>query len=266
MPNHKKITIIGGGVMGEIFAASAVNIFPKYLVMVCDPNVKKLTMLKKKHRRISTVVNSLSAVKNTQVILLAVKPQSFIEVARQLQGQVSQDCLVISIMAGVNIKKIQKALGIKKVIRAMPNMGARINKSTTVWMASEAVRVYDKKIVRQWFDSIGFALEVKKETLINSATAIAGSGPGFFFYLVEEWLKAASQMGFSQAESKKLLFATIAGANELLQKFGAPEILKQQVASKGGTTEIGLRVMSKTVPAMWRRTLAVALKRAQELS
>jgi len=169
-------------------------------------------------------------------------------------------------MAGVPIAKIQTALGVKKVVRAMPNVGARVKKSATVWTASKAVGVSEKKLARQWFGGIGLDLEVKKESLINSATAIIGSGPGFFFYLTEEWLKAASKMGFNKEETQKLLFATIDGANTLLQKFGEPVILKQQVTSKGGTTVAGLKIMERIVPVMWRATLSAAQKRARELS
>ncbi|MFA6486298.1 MAG: pyrroline-5-carboxylate reductase [Candidatus Magasanikbacteria bacterium] len=266
MRNIQKIAIIGGGVMGEIFITGAIDVFAGSEICVVDKNVDKLNAIKKNHPTVETVFSNLIAINNADLIIIAVKPQSFEGLARHLEGAIGSDSLVISIMAGVSIKKIQKDLGVKSVIRAMPNMGARVKKSVTTWIASEKIGAPDKDCIRKLFGGIGFEMEIDNERMIDTATAIAGSGPGFLFYLVEEWLKSAQKMGLGKEETKKMLLATIDGANTLLQQSGEPEILKQQVASKGGTTEAGLKEMKKIVPALWRQTLSAAQKRARELS
>ena len=172
--------------------------------------------------------------------------------------------MVVSIMAGVTIQKIKKALGLKKVVRAMPNLGARINKSMTVWTSAG---VQDKKAIHNLFKQIGKSLEVKNEKMIDKATAVSGSGPGFFYYLVSQWLAAAQELGFSKAEAQELLFTTLDGANAILQIDPQPENLVAQVASKGGTTEAGLKVLQKhKIKNLLLQVLKAAEKRAKKLS
>ena len=119
-------------------------------------------------------------------------------------------------------------------------------------------------MVRLLFRGMGQELFVRSEAMINKATAVSGSGPGLLFLLVEGWLKAIQKLGFSLSESKELLFNTLEASNELLLINGDPSELKNQVASKGGTTEAGLKVMAKNgVERLWPKVLAAAYKRSQ---
>ena len=262
-----KVSIIGAGVMGKIFLASALKVFPKARLIITDRDAAKLKKIKKEFPRAAVSLDNRSAIAQASLIILAVKPQSFDEAARGLKGRLSARALVLSIMAGVTSQKIQKQLGVKKIIRAMPNLGARVNKSMTVWFSSGQVSALEKKMVRLLFRGMGQELFVRSEAMINKATAVSGSGPGFFFFLVEGWLKAIQKLGFSLSESKELLFNTLEASNELLLINGDPSELKNQVASKGGTTEAGLKVMAKNgVERLWPKVLAAAYKRSQELS
>ncbi len=238
----KKLVIIGGGVMGSIFAKALAS---SCEVIVCDKGDDK------------------SVCHGAEIILLAVKPQSFAEVAEELKGQLNEQ-IVISIMAGVTINKIKSVLGIKKVVRAMPNLGARVKKSMTVWI-SEGVK--DKNEIDNLFKQLGQTLQVKNEEMINKATAVSGSGPGFFYYLVTEWLKAVVELGFTEEEARLMFFTTLDGANSILQQEKNSEELVKQVASKGGTTEAGLVVMKKfDLENMFKKVLESAEKRADELA
>lgn len=237
-----KLVIIGGGVMGSIFAKALSS---SCQIMVCDKGDDK------------------NVCRAADFILLAVKPQSFAEVAKELRGSLNNQ-LVISIMAGVKVEKIKSALGVNKIVRAMPNLGARVGKSMTVW-TSEGVE--DKSEINNLFKQIGESLEVQKEEMIDKATAVSGSGPGFFFYLVSEWTKAATELGFSEAEAKFLLLTTLDGANAVLQSDLNAEELVHQVASKGGTTEAGLKILEKhKIKEMFIQVLRAAEKRAMELA
>lgn len=228
--------------MGSIFAKALAL---SYEITVCDQGDDK------------NICNS------ADIILLAVKPQSFTEVSEEIKGKLN-DQLVVSIMAGVGIQKIKSALGIEKVVRAMPNLGARVNKSMTVW-TSEGVE--NKEEINNLFLQIGQSLEVESEGMIDKATAVSGSGPGFFYYLINEWIKAVIELGFSEDQAKLLLFATIDGANAVLQSDRDAEKLISQVASKGGTTETGLKILAEyKIKEMWNQVLQAAEKRVKELS
>ena len=247
--------------------ASALKVFPKARLIITDRDAAKLKKIKKEFPRAAVSLDNRSAIAQASLIILAVKPQSFDEAARGLKGRISARTLVLSIMAGVALKKIQGRLGVKKVIRAMPNLGARVNKSMTVWISTSQVSGSEKKIIRLLFRSVGQELSVRQEKMIDKATAVSGSGPGFFFFLVEGWLKAIQKLGFSLSESRELLFNTLEASNELLKINGDPSELKRQVASKGGTTEAGLKVMARQSPAkFWFRVLSAAYKRARKLS
>lgn len=241
----KKIIIIGNGVMGSIFAKALEN---NFTVQILEREDNK------------------SVCKDADVVFVAVKPQSFADLAGELKGNLGS-AVVVSIMAGVSVEKIKLLLNCEKVVRSMPNLGARIGKSMTVWTASNAVDEKEKQLVKDFFLACGEELEVKDESLINSATAVSGSGPGFFFYLIEQWVEAASKFGFTKEEVMKMILATVNASNILLQQDKDPKKLREQVTSKGGTTEAGLKVMEKfELEKMFSEVLAAAKNRAEELS
>lgn len=228
--------------MGSIFAKALAS---DYQITICNKGDYK------------------SICREADIILLAVKPQSFAELAEELRGNLGFGT-VVSIMAGVIIAKIKSSLGAKKIVRAMPNIGARANKSMTVW-TSEGIE--DKSEINNLFRQVGESLYVENEKMIDKATAVSGSGPGFFYYLVSEWLKAATESGFVEEEAKLLLLTTLDGANKVLQQEKNLEELINQVASKGGTTESGLKILEKhKLKEMFLQVLRAAEERAKELS
>ena len=124
----------------------------------------------------------------------------------------------------------------------------------------------EQKQIKFVLGLLGKEIFVKDELIINKATAVSGSGPGFFFYFVECWLKAVVSLGFDKKTAEEILLATIDGANDILQKDKNASNLKKQVASRGGTTEAGLKVLERgDLTALLRETLRKAAKRASEL-
>ena len=245
----KKVTIIGAGVMGKIFLNALANAKANFFVTVVGHDKSKLSL------------------QNEDLIIIAVKPQSFNELTGELKNKIDKNTVVLSIMAGINIQKIKNGLGVKKVMRAMPNLGAKVGKSMTVWTGAAGMSKKEKKLVADVLRSIGKEMFVNSESVINKATAVSGSGPGFFYSLVESWLAAVESLGFTKEQAKILLFTTIDGANEVLKKELDPIILKNQVASKGGTTEAGLEVMQKSkLKGIFQKVLQAAHNRAGELA
>lgn len=245
----KNITTIGAGVMGKIFLNALTNAEANFSVTIVGHDKTKMSL------------------QNEDLIIIAVKPQSFNELAVELKDKINKKTVVMSIMAGVSIKKIKNSLGVNKIVRAMPNIGARVGKSMTVWTSAKDVSAKERIGVASLLRFVGQELFVKSESVINNSTAVSGSGPGFFFQMVEDWLVAVENLGFTKEQAKILLFATIDGANELLKKKPDPTALKKQVASKGGTTEAGLNVLEKSgLTRILNKTLKAAVKRAKELS
>lgn len=264
----KNITIIGAGVMGTVMLGGVKKSFYSSKVSVADSDYKKLLNLKKKFKQLNIFCgDNLSAVKNTNCIILAVKPQSFLELSKELRGHINHHTVVISIMAGVPIKKIQNLLGLKKVVRAMPNLGARISRSMTVWLPDKSVKKNELKYIAKLFASIGREIMINNEILIDKATAVSGSGPGFFFAMIESWIKAAVKLGFSPKQAQELVFTTTDAANALLQLQKDPTQLRLQVTSKKGTTEAGLKeMMNGQIDKIWNKVLTRSYRRACELS
>jgi len=260
------ISVIGGGVMGSIIAEAISKQFKNINLVVSDHNPKKITFLKKSCKNVFITNNNVEAIKDAKIIILAIKPQSFGEFSREVKGQFNNKQLVISIMAGVKIKTIKKKLSVGKVVRAMPNLGAKINQSMTVWTANKEVDKSSKKFVEKIFKAFGEQMFVQNENMIDAATAVSGSGPGFFFYLIEEWQKAAEKIGFNKAEARKLVEQTVMAASNLLKTGLNAEIMRKQVTSKAGTTEAGLNKMKQYAKEMWINTLKYSHQRAKELA
>lgn len=262
----KKVTIIGVGVMGSIFCEAFNKWDYDCDVTITNRSIEKLEVLKDKYKNLNITQDNVEGVKDADVVVLAVKPQCFDKLAEELKGKIGKDTVILSIMTGVTIKKIKTSLAVNKVVRAVPNLGSRVNKSMTVWTC---LGCDDEEVgmTSSLFSGIGKELYVDNENMIDSSTAVSGSGPGFFFYILEQWLESIEDLGFSKEESKKLLLTSIDGSVELLKSNMDPGKLVGQVASKGGTTEAGLKVLQdNNVKEMWDRVLKAAKNRAEELS
>ncbi len=262
-----KITIIGAGTMGKIFLSACQKVFSESQITATVGSGESVDELRLNFSNINFGSDNKLAVENSDLVILAVKPQNFLEVAKEIKGLLKPDVLVMSVMAGVNMEKIKNELAVEKVVRTMPNLGARVGKSMTVWTCLHKVDEQAKEAIIKLLNVIGKELFVDTEEKINKATAVSGSGPGFFFAVVEEWLKAVEEFGFSEKESKMLLLQTIDGANDLLQADSEVSGLRKQVSSKGGTTEAGLKVLQTVnLEKIWQEILNKSFEKAVELA
>jgi pyrroline-5-carboxylate reductase len=196
-----------------------------------------------------------------------VKPQTFEDVARELKGNIPKKTIIISIMAGVDISKMKKHLGHQRIVRSMPNTPAMVGEGVTGWFADKSITSTEKKNIQKLMESTGLAIEVKKETLLNDFTCLSGSGPGFFFYVFEQWLKATKELDIPAEQAEKILAKTIEGSLKLLKVSGeTPQQLRTNVTSKGGTTEAGLEVLQKAkLENLFAKTLKAAYNRCKNL-
>ena len=238
-----KILIIGGGNMGLTYAQSFLHshITNKADMMILEKSPEKAVLLAKKD--IGTVYGSPDeCITKADLVILAVKPQDCAKLFSDLKPKIDPQQVFLSIMAGVKIATIAEALGAPKIIREMPNLPAQIGMGMTAFTSSEAVTRIELVMVQNLLSTTGKSIYVEKETAIDAATAISGSGPAYVWFFMNAMTAAAQKMGFSQSESELLVSQTFKGAIDLFNKseYSCEEWI-EKVASRGGTTEAALK-------------------------
>jgi pyrroline-5-carboxylate reductase len=203
------------------------------------------------------------------IVVLAVKPQGFGAAAADLKKWVGPETLVISIMAGVTIERIVKALGSDKVARAMPNTPGAIGKGVTGFSLSPACGDRESLATSKLLEPLGLVVGPLDESQMNAVTAVSGSGPAYVFLMVEALTAAGRAAGLDAATAAALARETVVGAGALLgtSSESAAE-LRKAVTSPGGTTAAALDVLtaSDALPDLMRRAVEAAARRGAELS
>lgn len=261
-----KIAIIGAGNMGEVIIRGLLGgaKWPAKKIVINDQSNSRLKILRQRYRLVMAK-EKVKATVGAKVIILAVKPQDFITLAGELMGKIGPGQIVVSIMAGIAVNNLQRRLQCQKVVRAMPNLPAKIGQGMTVWYAS-GLTGPEKKLCQAIFQSLGQELEVKKEPAIDQATAVSGSGPAYVFYFTEALITAAQGIGLTALEAELLVKATIQGSSTMLNKQDVRK-LRQAVTSKGGTTAAALKILDQGQTAkIWSQAIKAAYKRAQQLT
>lgn len=204
-------------------------------------------------------------VKRSQVIILAVKPQD-IDVVLQDVAWLLKGKLLISICAGISTNKLEKRLGRVAVVRVMPNMPTQIGQGISVISFGRYATAKDRRLVNSIFSCIGEVVQLQ-EKLMDAVTAISGSGPAYFFYLVENLISTARQLGIPKQIAQRLAVKTALGSAMLLNQSSlGPQTLRKQVTSKGGTTEAAFNVFKKgRLESILRRGFQAAAKRSKQL-
>jgi pyrroline-5-carboxylate reductase len=185
--------------------------------------------------------DDLQQIQTCNVIVLAIKPQQLPSLAKNLAPLLTNQ-LIISIAAGIRLADLSRWLGsYKTIVRAMPNTPAQIQAGVTGLYAMPSVTPAQIALADQVLSSAGTTLWLDSEEKLDAVTAISGSGPAYVFYLIEALQAAAIELGLSEAQAKQLSIATFKGASLLADASATPiGTLREQVTSKGGTTEQGL--------------------------
>ncbi len=238
-----QILIIGGGNMGLTYAQSFLrsHITSKENMMILEKSPEKAVELAKKD--IGTVYgNAEDCIQGADLVIFAVKPQDSSGLFEYIRPLISDQQVFLSIMAGVKIETISKALNAKKIIRAMPNLPAQIGMGMTAYTSSDEVTRIELVMVQNLLNTTGKAVYVENENFIDAATAISGSGPAYVWFFMDAMMEAARGMGFSESESELLVSQTFRGAVELYSKtnFSCEEWIRR-VSSRGGTTEAAMK-------------------------
>jgi len=263
MPNSTPILLIGAGKMGqamlkgwlasdfssiqvlENFPADALRSLP------IDLNPSTLT------------------IKESQTVILAVKPQNYRDVLDEHQANIHPEAMVISILAGISIDALQNALPGRRIVRAMPNTPATIGQGLTALCAAEDISDAHKNVATSLMQAVGEVVWVENEAMIDSVTAVSGSGPAYLFHFVEALTAAAIDIGFAPEMAETFARKTIIGSAALLESSEENAAqLRENVTSKGGTTQAALEVlMADTgMQSIVLEAVKAAKKRSEELS
>ncbi len=180
------------------------------------------------------------------IVIVSVKPQDFHSLAPAIRPYLHPEQVIISIMAGVSLPALKDALGVPKVVRAMPNLPSQIGMGMTVFSCSPDLDRKELFIIQNLLNTTGKALYVENEKLIDSATAVSGSGPAYVYYFMNAMIKAGVELGFTPAQAELLVNQTFMGSVHLQNRNNLScEDLMRRVASKGGTTEAAFRVFDE---------------------
>lgn len=180
------------------------------------------------------------------VVVLAMKPKNAAEAIKEIRPFLSDESLLISVLAGISIPTIEALSGKRLAIaRAMPNTSAAIGKSATAIAVNHAVTDPQMATIKQLFETVGFVVNVAEEQL-DAVTGLSGSGPAYIYYLVEAMEKGAVEIGLDPEVARKLIVQTFIGAAEMVsvsQK--SSKQLRKDVTSPGGTTEVGIQILEE---------------------
>ncbi len=200
------------------------------------------------------------------LVIWAVKPQVFKEAALPVAA-FTQKALHLSVAAGIRSDSIARWLQTDRVVRSMPNTPALVGQGITGLFARAGVSAPDQHLIEQVLKSTGECLWVQQEADLDTVTALSGSGPAYVFYFLEAMTEAGVKMGLPEAQAYHLAKATFGGATHLArQSVESPEVLRQRVTSKGGTTYAALTsIADDLVKEAFIKGMLAAQQRASEL-
>ncbi len=213
--------------------------------MASDPYPGQLEKLSQRYG-VQTTQNNLDAIKERDIIVLSIKPQSLSEVTGELQGRIPARALVLSIIAGATIGTISRRLHHYRVVRVMPNTPARIGKGMSVWTATDDVTENQRAQARAILEALGEEIYVEHEDYLDMATALSGTGPAYVFLFMEAMIDAGVHMGFSRRVAQQLVYQTIEGSVAFARESERhPVDLRNMVTSPGGTSAEALYQLEK---------------------
>ncbi|MBC7437259.1 MAG: pyrroline-5-carboxylate reductase [Bdellovibrionales bacterium] len=268
-PKHKsaeRIAFIGGGNMASaIIGGILMQGVPPANIDVVEPFAETREKLKSQ-LGIVAQASAGPALAQATLVVWAVKPQTFKEAALQTRFH-TKTALHLSVAAGIRSDSIAHWLGTERVVRSMPNTPALIGKGMTALFARTAVTADDIQMIERVIATTGEFIWVAEEKLLDAVTALSGSGPAYVFYFIEAMTRAGADMGLTVEQAHRLAVGTFVGAAELARKSDEPpEILRQRVTSKGGTTHAAITSMDQDrVMMLFMRAMHTARQRAVEL-
>lgn len=241
----------------------AAQVLRPWQIIAADPSVDRRELFATQ-MGINTVAANAEAAADADAVLLSVKPQQMAAVLDELKPTLPASALVISIAAGISTGFIQDRLGgRRRVVRVMPNTPMLVGKGMAALSRGQFASEQDVAQVRRLLDAAATVMEVE-ESKLDAVTAVSGSGPAYFFFLVEHMVSAGQQLGLSEQEAHTLAVTTALGAAQMLVESGqSPQELRTKVTSPGGTTQAAIQTLQQRQVA---EAIIEALQRAAQRS
>ena len=265
-----KLAFIGGGNMASSLIGGLIaDNFDPEQISVADTSYSQRENIAARYG-VSTSADNQATAAAANVVILAIKPQHLKAVAEDLAPTIQQNhSLVVSIAAGIRSEDINQWLGGNiAVVRAMPNTPALIQTGATALFANTQVSPEQRDLAESILRAAGLTLWVENESLMDVVTALSGSGPAYFFRIMEAIEKAAVELGLSKETAHLLTLQTALGAAKMaLESRESVAELRKQVTSSGGTTEQGLKAMDEhNIDTVFSDVLKAARDRSEELA
>ena len=260
------LAFIGGGNMASAILGGLIKQgLPPSAVEVVEPFEPARERLQQSFG-IAAMAAPGPALQRAGLVVWAVKPQTFKDAAAQARPHLG-DALHLSVAAGIRSDSMAGWLGTERIVRSMPNTPALVGRGITGLYARPAVGAADRAWVEQVVATTGESLWVNAEADLDAVTALSGSGPAYVFLFIEAMVRAGTEMGLAPEQAKRLAIATFAGAAQLAaDATEPPEVLRERVTSKGGTTYAAITSMQAAgVPQAFVDAMHAARERAREL-
>jgi len=248
--------------MGGAIYQGFCKLLPKENILVCDKDKLKVEALDALYSE-----NVNEAISKSDIIVVAVKPQYFESMLEEITVSL-ENKIIVSIMAGINLKTLQEKTQAKKVVRTMPNLPVQVGKGIVGYISTNEVLEEEKVFIKSLFTTMGSAFEVENENMLDNITALSGSGPAYFFYITELMYKKALDYGFTKDQAREISENTFVGSALLLDNYNfSAEEWKNMVTSKGGTTQAALESMKDGgMEDIFLKALDKSRDRSKELS
>ncbi len=268
--NNQKIVFIGGGNMGSCLIAGLIaDGYSPEAIHVVDPDQSIRERLNLEYH-INTHESPQQALDSAEIVVLAVKPQIMERAVNDIKSLLDQPRpLIISIAAGIRTETLATWLEEElPIVRTMPNTPSMVGSGATGLFATENVSTDQCGMAESVMRAVGIIQWLEDESLMDVITAVSGSGPAYFFRMMEAMEKAAVKLGLSEDQARLLTVQTAFGAAKMaLESPNDPATLRVQVTSPGGTTEQALHVFDqKNIDMIFEQALTAAKVRSEELA
>lgn len=271
MDNHRIVFIGAGNMASSLIRGLLARGLAPGNIMACDPDTAKLHVLRDECGIIPCRMDE--AATRADVIVLAVKPQVMAGVCRQLATLLpatdASDTVFVSIAAGVSLASLEQWLGAQRaIVRTMPNTPSLVGEGATALIANDTTGQGQRELATQLMEAVGITAWVNREDEIDIITALSGSGPAYFFLMMEAMTDAATGMGLDADTARRFAVQTALGAGRLAANGDTPpDELRRRVTSPGGTTEQALRsLVDDHFTSVVQRAMQAAQQRSAELS
>ncbi|MCB9857562.1 MAG: pyrroline-5-carboxylate reductase [Phycisphaerales bacterium] len=267
MSEHQfALGVIGSGHIAGIIVRRLINsgyLAGNRIVMTESRNLKAHPL------PVTTTADAGEVLRNARIVILSVTPQKFADVAASLRPGASPDPIYLSVMAGVETRRIAESLGGDgiRVVRAMPNLPFSLGRGVTGLVRGQHATADDVEEARHLFNAGGVTVVLEDENLMDAVTAVAGSGPAYFYYFVEMMMEGGVAAGLKPADAQVLAAHACVGAGAmLLEQDASPRELREAVTSPGGTTQAAMDKLSDSkVAEHVRDAVLAAFERGRQL-